>query len=125
MDNTTFTIRELAEEFQITTRAIRFYEDKNLLHPKRKGRARIYSNSDRTRVKLILRGKRLGFSLGDIKEIIELYGQSSNDKGQLELFLLKIDEHISVLKQQQQDISDTLSELARYEKATLTLLKEK
>ena len=80
----TYSIGELAKEFDITTRSIRFYEDEGLLHPERKGQSRIYSSKDRTRLKLVLRGKRLGFSLGETKTIFDLYDNEQTEEKQLQ-----------------------------------------
>ena len=107
----TFTITDLAHEFDVTTRAIRFYEDQGLLSPARKGQQRVYSLRDRTRLKLILRGKRLGFSLGEIGEMIELYDTKSGESAQLNLFLEKIRERRATLEQQREDIKVTMDEL--------------
>ncbi len=107
----TFTITDLAQEFDVTTRAIRFYEDQGLLSPARKGQQRIYSLRDRTRLKLILRGKRLGFSLSEVGEMIELYDTESGESAQLKLFLEKIRERRATLEQQREDIKVTLDEL--------------
>ena len=107
----TYTITELAQEFDVTTRTIRFYEDQGLLTPERRGQARIYSPRDRTRLKLILRGKRLGFSLNEVGDIIELYDTSPGETGQLRYFVDKIAERREILVQQQHDIQVTLEEL--------------
>ena len=85
-----FSISELAREFEVTTRAIRFYEDEKLLTPGRNGRQRVYSARDRVRLKLILRGKRLGFSLNEVREIIDMYDLDSGEAGQLRYFLEQI-----------------------------------
>src|SRR4051812_44019732 len=82
-----FTISQLAREFALTTRAIRFYEDEGLITPMREGRARLYSERERVRVKLILRGKRLGLSLSEIRELFDLYSEASNERAQLTKFL--------------------------------------
>ncbi len=111
----TWTITELAREFDLTTRAIRFYEDQQLIAPARRGRTRIYGARDRTRLKLILRGKRLGFSLGEIAEIIGLYETKPGEVGQLEFFLRKIAERRRQLDQQREDIEVTLEELKAVE----------
>ncbi len=107
----TFTITDLAQEFDVTTRAIRFYEDQGLLSPARKGQQRVYSPRDRIRLKLILRGKRLGFSLSEVGEMIELYDTESGESAQLKLFLEKIRERRATLEQQREDIKVTLDEL--------------
>lgn len=107
----TYSITELAQEFDVTTRAIRFYEDQGLLRPERQGQTRIYSARERTRLKLVLRGKRLGFSLGEIKEIFDLYDSEPGEAGQLDHFLRKIAERRAMLAQQREDIEVTLEEL--------------
>ena len=107
----TFSITELAQEFEVTTRTIRFYEDQGLLAPARRGQSRIYAQRDRTRLKLILRGKRLGFSLAEVAEIIELYDNQPGETGQLEFFLSKIADRRILLEQQREDIAITLEEL--------------
>jgi DNA-binding transcriptional MerR regulator len=117
------TISELAEEFEITTRTIRFYEDEGLLRPKRNGRQRIYSKRDYVRLKLILRGKRLGLSLREISDIIELYDSDQGELSQLDSFLQSIRERRTILKQKREDIDATLSELQRIEQRCRTRLK--
>jgi len=112
----TFSISDLAREFDVTTRTIRFYEDQGLIAPARQGQVRIYSARDRTRLKLILRGKRLGFSLGEIGEIIRLYDEAPGEVGQLQHFLDKIRERRASLEQQREDIEVTLEELAEVER---------
>ena len=118
-----YTISELAREFDITTRTIRFYEDEGLLQPGRNGRQRIYARRDYIRLKLILRGKRLGLSLSEISDIIELYDSDQGETGQLASFLDSIRERRSVLKQQRTDIDATLHELQRIERRCRTRLK--
>lgn len=105
------TVTELADEFNITPRAIRFYETKGLLDPQRVGNTRVYSYRDRARLKLILRAKRLGFSLVDIREYLELYHSDPEQLGQQELLLKKVDKRIAELKQQQEDLVVSLEEL--------------
>jgi len=100
----TYTIRELAEEFDVTTRTMRFYESEGLLHPSREGQARIYSDKDRIHLKLILRGKRLGFSLAESKALIQLYEPSGTNKNQLLKVLERIDAQRKVLASQLDDI---------------------
>ncbi|MCW5774583.1 MAG: MerR family DNA-binding transcriptional regulator [Rhodospirillaceae bacterium] len=120
----TYSIADLAREFDITTRAIRFYEDQGLLSPRRRGQTRIYSGRDRTRLKLILRGKRLGFSLQEVAEMIGMYDAPPGESGQLELFLRRIAERRAVLEQQREDIKVTLAELEASESAAKRRLKE-
>ncbi len=107
----TYSITDLAQEFDITARAIRFYEDQGLLAPARRGQSRIYGQRDRTRLKLILRGKRLGFSLAEVAEIIDLYDNQPGETGQLHFFLSKIADRRALLEQQREDIAITLDEL--------------
>jgi DNA-binding transcriptional MerR regulator len=107
-----FSIGDLASEFDVTTRTIRFYEEKGLLKPRREGTRRIYSPADRTRLRLILRGKRLGLSLDESAEIIRLYGSPGNNRRQLELLIEKIQERRAALQRQQRDLAALLKELA-------------
>ncbi|EPD5138488.1 MerR family transcriptional regulator [Vibrio parahaemolyticus] len=106
----TFKISELAKESDITTRSIRFYEDLGLLTPERKGNTRIYNGRDRIRLKLILRGKRLGFSLADIKELFELYDTDQSTE-QLNYMIRLIEEKKAALQQQANDIQAVMMEL--------------
>ncbi|GMQ48623.1 MerR family transcriptional regulator [Vibrio sp. 10N] len=106
----TYKISELAKEFDITTRSIRFYEDEGLIQPDRKGSMRIYQRRDKIRLKLILRGKRLGFSLAEIRELFELYDTHQEDD-QLTKMLKIIDEKEAVLKRQLDDINTLLEDL--------------
>lgn len=108
---TTFTIGELAREFDITTRAIRFYEDEGLLAPIRVGRKRLFRRRDRGRLKLILRGKRLGFTLGEIRETFVLYDQAHGEARQLRYYLSVLDEKREQLTRRRRDIDDALAEL--------------
>lgn len=119
----TYTISELTREFGITTRTIRFYESEGLLSPKREGTHRIFSLGDRVRLKLILRGKRLGFALSEIKEIIMMYDMSPGERGQLETFLERLRERRSELAQKQKDIAQTLSELDDAERRCMQRLE--
>jgi DNA-binding transcriptional MerR regulator len=118
-----FSITDLAREFDVTTRTIRFYEDEGLIAPARRGQTRIFSARDRVRLKLILRGKRLGFSLEAIREIIDLYDAEPGEEGQLRHFLAKIGERRAALEQQRADIAETLGELAEVEARCLEQLK--
>jgi DNA-binding transcriptional MerR regulator len=112
MQPATYTISELSKEFGITTRSIRFYEDKGLLAPEREGLKRIYSSHDRTWLKLILRGKRLGLALAEISQILDLYDSSStNNDQQLLVFIEKIQARKAALLQQVEDISALQNEL--------------
>ena len=116
-----YTISELAEEFGVTPRAIRFYEDEELLKPKREGQARIYAPRDRARLALILRGKRVGFSLIEIKEMLDLYDLKDGQATQLSYSIKKFSERINSLEQQRADIEHSLDEL-RAGRARLELM---
>ncbi len=120
-----YTITDLAREFGITTRTIRYYEDHALIAPRREGQRRIYGSRDRVRLKLIMQGKRLGFSLGEIREMIEMYDADRSERAQLRLVIDKIAERRAVLAQQQQDIAAILQELAELEARCTALLCEK
>ena len=111
----TYSISELAREFNITPRAIRFYEDSGLLEPTRNGRNRVYSQRDRTRLKLTLRGKRLGFSLQELRGLVTMYGAESDTAPQLQAFLGVLAAHRQALTLQLDDIRVTLDELALHE----------
>ncbi|HEX6591497.1 MAG TPA: MerR family DNA-binding transcriptional regulator [Moraxellaceae bacterium] len=102
--STTYSISELAREFDVTTRTIRFYEDEGLLNPERRGQTRIYSPRDRVLLKLILRGKRLGFSLAECRELFNLYDPEHDNQAQYQLMLDKLAERRRALEQQQNDI---------------------
>lgn len=119
-----FTITELANEFDITARAIRFYEDMGLLTPARAGRNRVYTQRDRTRLKLTLRGKRLGLSLQDVKQLVDMYDSQSDTAPQLRAFLSVLDQHRRQLRQQLSDIEVTLAEISQHEERCLALLAE-
>ncbi|WP_429218413.1 MerR family transcriptional regulator [Aeromonas veronii] len=106
-----FSISELAREFDITTRSIRFYEDQGLLNPAREGQTRIYSKQDRVRLKLTLRGKRLGFSLAEIRELFDLYDADKSSRTQLQTMLGLVEEKRETLQQQMEDIRMVLLEL--------------
>jgi DNA-binding transcriptional MerR regulator len=118
----TFTISELAAEFDITPRAIRFYEDVGLLTPGRAGRNRVYAQRDRTRLKLTLRGKRLGLSLQEVKDLVDLYESPSDTAQQLSAFLRTLSEHRTLLEQQREDLDITLAEIAQHEERCRRLL---
>jgi DNA-binding transcriptional MerR regulator len=117
----TYSISELSEEFGITPRAIRFYEDEELIKPTRQGQTRIYAARDRARLALILRGKRVGFSLTEIKEMLDLYDINDGQATQLSYSIKKFDERINALERQRADIEQALTEL-REGRARLELL---
>ena len=111
-----FSIGELAREFDVTPRTIRFYEDQGLLAPRREGQRRIYAPRDRTRLKLTLRGKRLGLTLSEIKELVEMYEPGRDERPQLERFLAVLTQHKRSLEQQRTDLEAQLAEIATFEK---------
>jgi DNA-binding transcriptional MerR regulator len=120
----TYTISELAREFDLTTRAIRFYEDCGLLSPQRSGRNRIYSPRDRTRLKLTLRGKRLGLTLAEVKELVDMYESPRDTQPQLRKFLVVLGAHRAQLEQQLADLHANLDEVRAHEKEARRLLAE-
>ena len=111
-----FSISELAREFAITPRAIRFYEDQGLLAPRRAGQRRIYTLRERTRLKLTLRGKRLGLTLAEIRELIDMYEPGHDERPQLERFREVLEAHRKQLRQQRADIEAQLAEIDTFEK---------
>jgi len=121
-----FTISELAREFDLTTRAIRFYEDCGLLMPERGGaggRQRVYTARDRTRLKLTLRGKRLGLSLAEIKELVDMYESPRDSSAQLRKFLAVLAQHRAQIELQLTDLQATLDEVRAHEKEGRRLLE--
>lgn len=120
-----YTISDLAKEFGLTTRAIRFYEDRQLLDPERVGTKRLYSRKDRARVKLIVRGKKLGFSLSEIHGLIELYENAADEVPQLQRYYDKLSEHRRKLESQRQEIEQTIIELRVAEHECLATLRSK
>ncbi len=122
-----FTISELAREFGVTPRAIRFYEDHGLLSPARTGtggRQRSYSQRDRTRLKLTLRGKRLGLTLSEVRELVDMYDSPSDTAAQLTAFLAVLARHRRTLEQQLQDLRETLAEIDTHEQRARALLAQ-
>jgi len=118
-----YSISELAREFDVTPRAIRFYEDQGLISPRRDGTRRIYTPRDRTRLKLTLRGKRLGLTLSEIRELIDMYEPGRDERPQLERFLAVLESHRASLLQQRADIEAQLSEIQTFEKRVRKQLK--
>jgi len=121
----TYTITELAREFDITARAIRFYEDQGLLSPSREGaggRSRVYTPRDRTRLKLTLRGKRLGLSLSEIKSLVDMYETPKDTSAQMNRFLGVLAQHRETLEQQREDIEMSLAEITAHEDECKRLL---
>ena len=119
-----YTISELAEEFGVTTRTIRFYEEKGLLTPLRDGQRRIYRRADRTRLKLILRGRRLGFSLEESRDIIDMYDAVSGSRRQLQALIGKIRDRRDQLERQREDIEASLADLATVERRCFDALDD-
>ena len=119
-----YSITELTREFGVSTRTIRFYEDEGLIHPVRRGRTRLFRPSDRVLLKQVLRGKRLGFSIAEIREIIEMYKTPPGETGQLRLMIDKISDRRGELEQKRQDIEQTLSDLESAEEGCFERLAE-
>jgi DNA-binding transcriptional MerR regulator len=123
----TYTITDLSREFDITPRTIRFYEDQGLLTPNREGnggRNRVYTARERTKLKLALRGKRLGLSLSDIKNLIEMYSSPKDTELQLQRFIAVLTQHRAALERQREDIDVLLSEINTHEKECKRMLKK-
>lgn len=118
----TWTIAELAEEFRVTHRTIRFYEHQGLISPQRRGTQRIFHPRDRVRLALVLRGKRLGFDLTEIRHIVDMYDEPPGEAGQLRYLLDQIAARRTDLEQRRKDIEQTLDELAEVERRCLTHL---
>jgi DNA-binding transcriptional MerR regulator len=119
----TFSISDLAQEFALTTRAIRFYEDEGLLSPIRRGQTRVYGERERTRIKLILRGKRLGLALSEIRELFDIYATTGNERPQLTKFLQMLADRRAMLLQQREDIDAVLIEIGALERDCRRRLK--
>ena len=116
LPGSTWTIAEVAEQFGITHRTVRHYEDLGLISPERRGTTRVYHRRDRTRLNLILRGKRLGFPLEEIRTIIDMYDEQPGEAGQLTYLLGQIGDRRAELERRRQDIEDSLTELADLER---------
>lgn len=119
-----YTITELTKEFGISTRTIRFYEDEGLIKPARRGRTRLFRPIDRQILKLILRGKRLGFSIAEIREIIDMYKAPPGEAGQLRLLIEKVSARRDELEQKRHDIEETMRELDHVEATCLKRMAE-
>jgi DNA-binding transcriptional MerR regulator len=119
-----FTITELTREFDISTRTLRFYEDEGLIHPVRRGRTRLFRPSDRHLIRQILRGKRLGFSIAEIREIVQIYKEPPGEIGQLKLLLTRIAGKRDELRQKRRDLEETLAELDHAEESCVERLAE-
>jgi DNA-binding transcriptional MerR regulator len=123
-ERTEYSIGELAREFDVTPRAIRFYEAEGLLAPRRDGQRRIYTPRDRTRLKLTLRGKRLGLTLSEIRSLIDMYEPGRDERPQLERFLAVLQAHKAALERQREDIAAQLAEIAAFEKKVRKQLRQ-
>jgi DNA-binding transcriptional MerR regulator len=117
-----YTIGELAQEFDVTPRTIRFYEDQGLLAPRRDGTRRIYSKRDQVRLKLVLRGKRLGFSLAEVRDMLELYDSAPDERAQLEKFVAALSARRAQLERQREEIDEVLGEIRGFERQSRKLL---
>jgi DNA-binding transcriptional MerR regulator len=113
-DRDSFSISDLCAEFAVTPRALRFYEDEGLIGPERRGTQRIYSHRDRARLAWILRGKRVGFSLGEIKEMIDLYDVGDGRSTQKAVTLARCEDRIRLLDEQKRDIDEHIAELQQF-----------
>jgi DNA-binding transcriptional MerR regulator len=111
MEQDIFSISELARELGVTARTIRFYEEQGLIEPQRRGQQRVFNRRDRTRLKLILRGKRIGLSLSEIREILDLYQRARDESGQSHLLLQLLSERRAQLERQREDIDQVLGEI--------------
>jgi DNA-binding transcriptional MerR regulator len=123
-ERTEYSIGELAREFDVTPRAIRFYEAEGLLAPRRDGQRRVYTLRDRTRLKLTLRGKRLGLTLSEIRSLIDMYEPGRDERPQLERFLAVLQTHKAALERQREDIAAQLAEIAAFEKKVRKQLRQ-
>jgi DNA-binding transcriptional MerR regulator len=119
-----YTITELTREFGVSTRTLRFYEDEGLVLPVRRGRTRLFRPADRHIIRQILRGKRLGFSINEIREIIKMYKEPPGEVGQLQLMVKRIEEKREELRQKRRDLEDTLAELDQAEEACVERMAE-
>jgi len=123
LTDTFFTVTELARDLSVTPRTIRFYEDKGLLTPRRAGTMRVYTKRDRARMVLILRGKRLGFSLREIKEYLDLYDMDPSQSEQMRMLLKKVQLRLEMLEDQRLALEETIDELKEIEGQTLAALE--
>lgn len=119
-----YTITELTREFGVSTRTLRFYEDEGLINPERRGRTRLFRPADRRLILEILRGRRIGFTIAEIRDIIRVYKDPPGEVGQLEMLMTKVSEKRDELRQKRRDIEETLAELDNVEEACLTRLAE-
>lgn len=123
--NATFTIGQLAREFGVTLRTLRFYEDRGLLNPRRDGATRIYGRRDRARLKLVLMGKRVGLSLAEISEMVDLYDLRDGQLGQMRAAVERFNAQIEMLERQKQDIEQAIDDLRRTVSLVSGMLRER
>lgn len=119
-----YSITEMTREFGVSTRTLRFYEDEGLIQPERRGRTRLFRQADRRLIAEILRGRRIGFTVAEIREIIQVYREPPGEIGQLKLLMKRIEEKRDELRQKRKDIDDTLIELDHVEEACIGRLAE-
>ncbi|MCR9123789.1 MAG: MerR family DNA-binding transcriptional regulator [Phyllobacteriaceae bacterium] len=119
-----YTITELTREFGVSTRTLRFYEDEGLISPVRRGRTRLFRPGDRHLIKQIMRGKRLGFSIAEIREIVQMYKEPPGEAGQMRAIVERVEEKRAELRQKRKDIEETLAELDQVEENCLNRLAE-
>jgi DNA-binding transcriptional MerR regulator len=119
-----YSITEMTREFDISTRTLRFYEDEGLIHPERRGRTRLYRTADRHLIAQILRGRRIGFTIAEIREIIQVYNEPPGEVGQLKLLMKKVEEKRDGLRQKRKDIDETIGELDSIEEVCLNRMAE-
>lgn len=124
MDETALTIREMCDSFQVTPRTLRFYESRELLFPERRGQHRLYGRSDRARLTLILRGKRFGFSLAQIRQLLELYDPVGRNLTQTEKTLATARERLADMQRQQRELTGAIAELRQQIAEGEALLKQ-
>ena len=122
--NKYYSITELTREFGVSTRTLRFYEDEGLIQPERRGRTRLFRQADRRLIAEILRGRRIGFTIAEIREIIQVYREPPGEVGQLKLLMKRIEEKRDELRQKRRDIEETLTELDHVEEACIGRLAE-
>lgn len=120
-----YTIGDLSREFGVSLRTLRFYEDKELLNPKRQGLSRIYTRRDRARLKLVLMGKKVGFSLTEIKNMLDLYDLKDGQVTQLKVALTRFSDQIELLRRQKHDIEQAIDELTRTMEVVAGLLRDR
>ncbi len=123
--NRQYSIRDLSQEFDVTTRTLRFYEEKGILAPLRNGQNRVYSTADRTHLILVLRGKQLGMSLGEIAELISMYDPDTNNRKQMELLIEKIIERRHQLESQKEELERMIVDLKAWEQRSRRAMKGK